>query len=467
MELYFCDQCEKRIPTADVAEAKAAAVSFNDRMYCVECRPRPVAAKPATATFKPQPKSTVRMQRTTPAREAPLVPHKSPIRGAETMPTATPINPTPPPMPAVRAGTSGYRSPSVQVAPTQRMSASASASAARAVEVPSRRSPSKTPLIVGFGISAVCLLAGGALFFNQSERTSHVAVAELDSKRTNTTTTPVLPVTNTPKTDEPKPAPIVLHGSPPMPDNPIEKRNTPAKAAAAEKPKPVAPPKKDVIPPAPVQAVAEAGVPELAVEPLKGDAPKIDGLLDDAAWRSAAASDAMKLENGDTPNGKAKFWVTYDETNLYVAVQCFENAAALGSLKADATQTASDNIWMDDSIELFIDPVNSRHAYYQLIFNSKGVVWSKYYDGPKHAAGTWEPAISAAANVGKMSWTVEAAIPLSAFKPSLKTTSEWAFNIAHTRTAANELMYWSPVHSDSSHHPERFGKLTGMKERQF
>lgn len=466
MELYFCDQCEKRIPTADVAEAKAAAASFNDHMYCVECRPRPVAPKPATATFKAQPKSTLRMQRTTPAREAPLVPHKSPIRGAETMPTATPINPTPPPMPAVRAGTSGYRSPSVQVAPPHRMSASASASAARAVEVPARRPSSKTPLIVGVAIFAVCLIAGTALFFTQSDKTSRVAAVETEPKKTTAPTpasTGPMTTTNTPKTDEPKPAPIVLHGSPSMPANPIAKRNTPP----VEKPKPVPPPKKELVPPAPVLGVAEAGVSELGVEALKGDAPKIDGLLDDAAWRSAATSDAMKLENGDTPNGKAKFWMTYDETNLYVAVQCFENATALSSLKAEATQTASDNIWMDDSVELFIDRVNSRHAYYQLIFNPKGVVWSKYYDGPKHAVGNWEPTVSVAANVGKMSWTVEAAIPLSSFKQSLKTTSEWSFNIAHTRTAANELMYWSPVHSDSSHHPERFGKLTGMKERQF
>ena len=44
MELYFCDQCEKRIDNSDIAQAKAQAPANNDHMLCAGCRPKTVVA---------------------------------------------------------------------------------------------------------------------------------------------------------------------------------------------------------------------------------------------------------------------------------------------------------------------------------------------------------------------------------------------------------------------------------------
>jgi hypothetical protein len=65
--------------------------------------------------------------------------------------------------------------------------------------------------------------------------------------------------------------------------------------------------------------------------------------------------------------------------------------------------------------------------------------------------------------VGKDSWIATMSLPIAMFDRSDKSETEWAFNVAHTRTSdGGELTYWSPVFASSSHKPDKFGKLQGM-----
>jgi uncharacterized protein with FMN-binding domain len=123
-----------------------------------------------------------------------------------------------------------------------------------------------------------------------------------------------------------------------------------------------------------------------------------------------------------------------------------------------------DGIWEDDAVEVFIDPLNTRESYYQFIVNSKGVSWDAFHDTPGRADKLWQPKSEIQAKVGKESWVVTMALPYASFDCMAKGESgaEWAFNVAHSRSAANESAYWSPVFAKSSHTPAKFGKLLGM-----
>ena len=206
----------------------------------------------------------------------------------------------------------------------------------------------------------------------------------------------------------------------------------------------------------------EGRPPVLNAATLKGDAPKIDAVLDDPAWKDAAAAGEFRLKEGSRASGKTRLLVTRDATTLYIGIECFEEEAALKALKAVATQHDQDEIWGDDCIEIFIDPANKRDSYYQIIVNSKGVFWDAWHDAPNNPDKSWNPGLKVAAKVGAKSWTCELAIPLAAFTHTAKTEAEWAFNVSRSRTAAGESTYWSPVYNDSSHHPEKFGRLLGM-----
>jgi hypothetical protein len=201
-------------------------------------------------------------------------------------------------------------------------------------------------------------------------------------------------------------------------------------------------------------------LPTITATSVQGRAPRIDGIPDD--WCGTHTSADFKLADGAAPKGSTRFNVSYDDKNLYVLVICPETEAELKSLKADATQDAPDEVWADDSVELFIDPTGARQSYYQLIANSKGVHWEGYHATANYPSPWNAHATVAAASNGKDCWAVEFAIPLSAFENTQKFSDEWAFNIVHSRIAANESLQWSPVHASSNHTPDRFGKLRGV-----
>lgn len=220
----------------------------------------------------------------------------------------------------------------------------------------------------------------------------------------------------------------------------------------------------EVAPTQPETPPAEAAMlPELAVGTAK-TAPRIDGTLVDPAWKDAATSDAFKLGDGSAPRGRTKLYMMKDDKNLYLAVECFDSEETLQSLKATAVTHEQDGIWEDDAVELFIDPNNTRVSYYQIIVNSKSVSWDGFLDSPGRPDRQWQPKAEVQARVGKESWIVTLALPYASFdcSPLPASGTEWAFNVSRNRTAANELMYWSPVFAKSSHTPEKFGRLTGM-----
>jgi len=196
--------------------------------------------------------------------------------------------------------------------------------------------------------------------------------------------------------------------------------------------------------------------------PQVADPPKIDGILDDVAWKGAAVATDFRLADGREPKGRARLLVAQDAKNLYVAVECFEDETALRALRTRIAEHDGDEIWTDDVVELFLDPTNRRQAYYEIIVNARGITWDAWHAVPNHPDKSWEPRYEAAVKVGRTSWVAEFALPWSMFDRTSDSQAAWAFNVLHFRPSAPELLFWSPVFSRTAHTPENFGTLTGI-----
>ena len=212
-------------------------------------------------------------------------------------------------------------------------------------------------------------------------------------------------------------------------------------------------------------AANEDKVPELKV-PRLSKAPAIDGVLDDDAWKEAAQSDAFKLQEGEKPQCKTRVLIGQDDTNIYVAVECFDKPEALKALRSEVSDHDGDGIWDDDDVELFIDPTGARKwDYYQLLVNPKGTTWDVFISGgAENLDKDWEPKYSVKTKVGANSWVAEFALPIAMFNRTEKSAETWTFNVARNRIAGgdSENVYWSPVYANSSHTPSKFGTLQGM-----
>jgi Domain of unknown function (DUF5916) len=102
-------------------------------------------------------------------------------------------------------------------------------------------------------------------------------------------------------------------------------------------------------------------------------APIIDGILDDDAWRGGALKTGEWLSynplHGNVIPQQTKVWVSYDADYLYFAFQCDDPEPA----KVKTSITRRDNIWADDWVGLSLDALGTGQLSYHLMVNPSGV----------------------------------------------------------------------------------------------
>ncbi len=201
-------------------------------------------------------------------------------------------------------------------------------------------------------------------------------------------------------------------------------------------------------------AAAAASRPVISI-PRASAAPKIDGSLDDPCWKTAAkASDFRFVDNG-APEGPAHTlaMTCYDDSALYVAFSCQE--PAMDRLVARQSGRDQSGVWLDDGIELFIDPTGRREKYAHFIVNTNGSLYEEIGQDP-----TWNPDIQYQARKRADGYDVELAIPWAALEAAGFPRSEaMALNFCRNRYAGSQQTphtAWACTFG-GFHEPGRFG----------
>ncbi len=181
--------------------------------------------------------------------------------------------------------------------------------------------------------------------------------------------------------------------------------------------------------------------------------PRIDGVLDDAAWACPANVTGLLRPQLDRPAAQAtRAWLAWDDHGLYFAARCAEPEKDKLRLKS---RQRDDPTYGDDSIELFLAPDVWAKPYYQIVVNAAGVV----YDSREQDA-SWNGDLSVAVGREAGGWTVELAVPwasLGAERP--KAGAKIRVLVARNRRAAgaSELSLW-PFISGGNHQPNLFAE---------
>jgi len=171
--------------------------------------------------------------------------------------------------------------------------------------------------------------------------------------------------------------------------------------------------------------------------------PRIDGVLDDAAWNKRTAMEAFvttATSPDDAPRAATRTWVTYDRKMLYVAFRCEE--PSMNKLRIRGTQKDSD-VWAGDSVDLFLSLTEAPEPNRHFIVNPGNVQWDG--DGPlPRWNGNWQ----SAAKTGKDHWAVELAIPWELLGALPKPGSSRRANLCRHRRPYAEWSTWSTVEND-------------------
>ncbi|MCF7854862.1 MAG: right-handed parallel beta-helix repeat-containing protein [Candidatus Pacebacteria bacterium] len=200
-------------------------------------------------------------------------------------------------------------------------------------------------------------------------------------------------------------------------------------------------------------AIRRAYVPRV----LEAKCPKIDGQLDDEAWKYASILDGFLLNTIDNapPTMPTQARIVYDKDNLYLGVTCMETD--IEKLKARRQGKGVGSVWADDCIELFMDTNYDRETFFHMPVNSKGATEFLCDFLPE-----WRPDVQASGKKLADRYQVEIAIPFKDLQVPPNEIGEgvWGFNLGRERhPSPAELSTWSGLKGYFPQ-PTEFGELS-------
>ncbi len=215
-----------------------------------------------------------------------------------------------------------------------------------------------------------------------------------------------------------------------------------------------------------------------------GSTIKIDGRLDDVAWKKAAWSDAfvdIVGESGATPRFRTRMKMLWDDEYLYIG-------AELEEPDVWATLTAHDSvIFHDNDFEVFLNPTGDGLKYFEFEINALNTGWDLFLDKPYNKGGkadnSWEmPGYKSAVAIdGTLNdphdrdkgWSIELALPWPAFGGRPEAGGAWRMNFSRVewqvgvvdgkyekvRGTKEDNWVWSPQGVVNMHVPEKWGTV--------
>jgi hypothetical protein len=183
-------------------------------------------------------------------------------------------------------------------------------------------------------------------------------------------------------------------------------------------------------------------------------APLIDGNSSDKCWTVTSWNSGFKLlgHNEIKAPVKTKFKFLHDKNYLYLLIVADE--PLINKLKMKAKKRDG-HVFLDDSIELFLNANDDNTTYHQFIFNTQGV----FYDSERMQGGAlnypqWDSGLIAKTHIGKDKITLEAAIPIVDLNVN---STKWRFNIGRNRTTSGKWITYA--FRGLFNQPDSFAKL--------
>jgi hypothetical protein len=183
------------------------------------------------------------------------------------------------------------------------------------------------------------------------------------------------------------------------------------------------------------------------------DAPKIDGILDEAVWQTATPIEAFiqqEPSEGQAATDRTEVRVLYDTKHIYIGVHAHASEPVIATeMRRDA-----DRLFDEDNFQVIIDTFHDSRNGYMFLTTPLGAKLEQqvFDEGEGGGRGTtsnvnrnWDGVWDTAARIVSDGWTAEISIPVNTvrFTPSEEQT--WGINFERNIRRKNESVFWSPI----------------------
>ena len=188
----------------------------------------------------------------------------------------------------------------------------------------------------------------------------------------------------------------------------------------------------------------------------------VDGVMDEAAWRTAAVATRFtqfEPDEGLPATQSTEARVLYGASALFVFMRA--NDTSPGEIASQVTRR--DQQSYSDLLAVVIDSYFDRRTAFQFVVNPAGVKQDVYrFDDTNEDAG-WDAVWDVATARDDGGWSAEFRIPYSQLRFRDREEQTWGINFLRHLARRAELSVWAPTTRADGGIVSQFGELRGLR----
>ncbi len=190
----------------------------------------------------------------------------------------------------------------------------------------------------------------------------------------------------------------------------------------------------------------------------------VDGLLDEAAWRSAPVADGFiqsEPQTGAPASERTEVRVLFDADRLYIGAYLHDRTPG-GIVVNDIRKDFNPD--QQDDFEVILDTFHDHRNGYVFLTNLAGARADQQVANEGREINTsWDGVWTVKTRRVDDGWVVEMAIPFRTLRFDFSRAENWGINFSRHIRRRNEVSYWAPVpRSYTLARVSLAGELTGI-----
>lgn len=197
---------------------------------------------------------------------------------------------------------------------------------------------------------------------------------------------------------------------------------------------------------------------------------KIDGIIDDEAWKDAAVmTDLVEFRpvvgRKESHQNRTITYLMYDDEGIYFGGYCYE-----GTKDSIATElTGRDGFGTNDYIGIIFDTYYDKINGFEYFLTPLGEQWDSKMSPPSGGENdnggedfSWNAVWKSGAVIHNDGWSFEMFIPYSAIRFGKKEVQTWGVNITRRRRKTEQQYTWNPIDPNVNGFLTQEGTWTGI-----
>ncbi len=192
---------------------------------------------------------------------------------------------------------------------------------------------------------------------------------------------------------------------------------------------------------------------------------KIDGLIDDEAWKDAAImSDLIEFRPTvgavEKPETRTVSYLMYDDEGIYFGGYCYERTK--DSIARELS--GRDGFGTNDYIGIIFDTYFDKQNGFEYFLTPLGEQWDAKMSPDMGEDFSWSSVWKSGAVIHNDGWSFEMFIPYSAIRFGKDAEQSWGLNITRRRRKTEQQYTWNPIDPNVNGFLTQEGKWTGIKD---